>query len=144
MPKHKLDDATLDAKFIAPGLITPLKSSSSSSSSSSSGTGLGALALIGLLISGYALFLGGVEDSAQPSTPTRETQTTQPSATAPITKEPVQRYTQSEANACKVWADANPSLAAKLTSRAAVSVSSNPAITQCHNRIKRMVSLRKC
>ena len=75
----------------------------SSSSSSSSVSGLGGLIVVGLIIGAFAMFNGEGNNKPQPNV----------TSTAPI--QPVQTYSNSEVNGCKIWANANPTLAAKLT-----------------------------
>ena len=87
---------------------------SSSSSSESSGGGLTGLVISGAFIGLLLLVNGGSESTDNvpdlTSTPAPVEYVQPTSFTQPT-------YTKTESNGCKIWADANPTLAAKLTSR---------------------------
>ncbi len=83
----------------------------SNSTSSSGGSVVGGLIVVGLIIGGFSLFSNN--DSTPDVTPTPSSvEYVQPTSFTPITQP---NYTEAETDSCKIWADANPTLAAKLT-----------------------------
>ena len=87
-------------------------SNSYSSSSSSSGSGLIGL-IIGTIVMAGLSFLGGEDDTkTKPNAVPQKVNVIKVAPVVPV--QPIHTYTSKEANGCKIWAGANPGLAAKL------------------------------
>jgi len=81
--------------------VKEIGTSETSKSSSSGGGGLGVLILIGLVVGGFNMFNNKDNTPTSTSTPSNYTQ---------VQQQPTQTYQ----DPCAIWAQANPTLAAKL------------------------------